>query len=201
MKTYGYARVSSADQNAARQLDALEKAGIARANIFVDHKSGRDFDRPAWRRLVAKVRRGDLIVVTSLDRLGRDYVEIGEVWRRLTKERGVDIRVLNVELLDTRRHNGLTGTFIADFVLQLLAYLAHQERENIRARQAEGIAAAKRRGVHLGRPRRTPPPGFAEAVAEVRAGALSVAAAARRVGLATSTFRLLMNRPQRITGD
>ena len=103
MKIYGYARVSSADQNAARQLDALEKLGIARARIFVDHKSGRDFDRPAWQRLVAKVRRGDLIVVTSLDRLGRNYEEVGEVWRRLTKERGVDIRVLNVELLDTRR--------------------------------------------------------------------------------------------------
>ncbi|MBQ8125838.1 MAG: recombinase family protein [Kiritimatiellae bacterium] len=197
MKTYGYARVSSADQNATRQLDAMEKVGIARANIFVDHKSGRDFDRPAWRQLVAQIRRGDLIVVTSLDRLGRDYEEIGEVWRHLTRERRVDIRVLNVELLDTRRRHGLTGTFIADFVLQLLAYLAQQERENIRARQAEGIAAAKRRGVHLGRPRRTPPPGFEEIVAEVRAGARSQVVAARRVGLATSTFRLLMNRPQR----
>ena len=195
MKIYGYARVSSADQNAARQLDALEKLGIARARIFVDHKSGRDFDRPAWQRLVAKVRRGDLIVVTSLDRLGRNYEEVGEVWRRLTKERGVDIRVLNVELLDTRRHKGLTSTFIADFVLQLLAYLAHQERENIRVRQAEGIAAAKRRGVQFGRPRRALPPGFEEAVAEVRAGALSASAAARRLGLPLSTFRLLRSRP------
>ena len=170
MKTYGYARVSSADQNATRQLDAMEKADIARANIFVDHKSGRDFDHPAWQRLVDKVRRGDLIVVTSLDRLGRDYEEIGEVWRRLTKERGVDIRVLNVELLDTRRHNGLTGTFIADFVLQLLAYLAHQERENIRARQAEGIAAAKARGVHFGRSSKALPDNFPEIIASLFCG-------------------------------
>lgn len=153
--TYGYARVSTREQNLDRQLDALAEAGVPSANILADKASGKDFDRPAWTRLMKRLKAGDVLVVKSIDRLGRSYADILEQWRLLTKERGVDVVVLDIPLLDTRAsgaEGGVTRTFIADLMLQLLSYVAEVERENIRARQAEGIAAAHARGVHMGRP-------------------------------------------------
>lgn len=149
-KTYGYARVSSADQNEDRQRIALEQAVSVR-NIFTDKQSGKDFERPQYKRLVRKLKQGDLLYILSIDRLGRNYVEIQEQWRLLTKEIGIDICVLDMPLLDTRQGKDLMGTFIADLVLQILSFVAQNERENIRRRQAEGIAAARARGVNLGR--------------------------------------------------
>ena len=160
-KTYGYVRVSSKDQNEARQLDALTEYPIPLENIFVDKKSGKDFERPAWHKMLSKVREGDLLVVKSIDRLGRNYDDIIEQWQLLTKEMGIHIRILDMPLLDTRiQGKDLTGTFIADLVLQILSYVAQTERENIRQRQKEGIAAAKLRGVRFGRPRKPVPENF-----------------------------------------
>lgn len=149
---YGYARVSSKEQNEQRQMIALTAFGIAKKNIYMDKQSGKDFDRPRYKRLVKKLHPGDLLVIQSIDRLGRNYGEILEQWRVITKEKRVDIVVLDMPLLDTRaRGQDLTGTFIADLVLQILSYVAQTEREMIRKRQAEGIAAAKARGVKFGR--------------------------------------------------
>ena len=152
MKTYGYIRVSSADQNEDRQLDAINALGVPLSQIFIDKVSGKDFDRPQYKALLDELQPGDLLRVKSIDRLGRNYEEILNQWRALTKERGVDIAVIDMPLLDTRNGKDLMGTFIADIVLQILSFVAHNERDNIRKRQAEGIAAAKARGVHLGRP-------------------------------------------------
>ena len=161
---YGYARVSSRDQNLNRQLDALGAYGVGSANIYADHASGKDFDRPRYRELLHILGDGDVLVVLSIDRLGRNYSEILEEWRRITKELGVAIVVLDMPLLDTRaRASGapdVTNTLIADIVLQLLSYVAQVERENIHRRQAEGIAAARARGVRFGRPRKPCPPQF-----------------------------------------
>lgn len=161
---YGYARVSSRDQNLNRQLDALGAYGVGSANIYADHASGKDFDRPRYRELLHVLGDGDVLVVLSIDRLGRNYSEILEEWRRITKELGVAIVVLDMPLLDTRaRASGapdVTNTLIADIVLQLLSYVAQVERENIHRRQAEGIAAARARGVRFGRPRKPCPPQF-----------------------------------------
>ena len=147
MKTYGYARVSSADQHADRQMAALVAAGVAPEDIYTDRRSGRDFARPAWRRLMRKLRKGDLLVVQSIDRMGRNYDEMQEEWRRITKSIGADVQVLDMALLDTRLHRDLLGTLIADLVLKILAYCAHAERDAIRTRQRQGISAAKARGV------------------------------------------------------
>ena len=163
-KTYGYARVSGADQNEARQLTAFQELGIPPECIFTDKQSGKDFNRPQYRRLVKKLRPGDLLYVLSIDRLGRDYEEIGRQWRILTKETGADICVLDMPLLDTRTGKDLMGTFIADLVLQILSFAAQNERESIRKRQAEGIAAAKARGVKFGRPKKQAPERFGELV-------------------------------------
>lgn len=152
MATYGYVRVSSREQNEDRQLDALREMEIAKRNIFIDKQSGKDFERPQYKRLVRKVKREDLIYIKSIDRLGRNYSEIQEQWRFLTKEKGADIVVLDMPLLDTRRGKDLMGTFLSDIVLQVLSFAAENERTNIRQRQAEGIAAAKARGVRFGRP-------------------------------------------------
>lgn len=148
---YGYARVSTKEQNEQRQLIALQEFGVAEQNVFVDKQSGKDFERPNYRKLIKKLKPDDTLVIKSIDRLGRNYEEILEQWRIITKERGTAIVVLDMPLLDTRKNRDLTGTLIADIVLQLLSYVAQTEREFIRQRQAEGIAAAKAQGVQFGR--------------------------------------------------
>lgn len=154
MKTYAYARVSARDQNLNRQLDAFALLGIEQKNIFADKKSGKDFDRTAYRRLLKKLRRGDLLVIKSIDRLGRNYDHIISEWARITNILGADILVLDMPLLDTRtKADSLVGKFISDVVLQVLSFVAENERANIKARQAEGIRAAKKRGVRFGRPK------------------------------------------------
>lgn len=150
--TFGYIRVSSTDQNEDRQLDALRGKAVPPRNIYMDKQSGKDFNRPQYRRMVRRLRRGDLLYILSIDRLGRNYEEIQRQWRMLTKEVGVDICVIDMPLLDTRSGKDLMGTFIADLVLQILSFVAQSERENIRKRQEQGIAAAKARGVRFGRP-------------------------------------------------
>ncbi len=157
---YGYARVSTKEQNELRQLIALREFGLTDRAIFVDKQSGKDFDRRSYQRLLRKLKDGDTLVIKSIDRLGRNYEEILEQWRIITKEKSAAIVVLDMPLLDTRRNRDLTGTLIADIVLQLLSYVAQTEREFIHQRQAEGIAAAKARGVKFGRPRKALPEGF-----------------------------------------
>ncbi len=152
MNTYGYMRVSSTDQNEDRQLISLVQKGINQKNIYCDKQSGKDFNRPSYKRLLKKLRKDDLLYILSIDRLGRNYEEIQIEWRRITKEIGADICVIDMPLLDTRQGKDLMGTFIADLVLQILSFVAQNERENIRHRQAQGIAAAKARGVRFGRP-------------------------------------------------
>ena len=164
MEIYGYARVSSTDQNADRQLLALRERNVPEENIYIDRQSGRDFIRPQYAELSLRLRGGDLLYVLSIDRLGRNYEEIQEQWRRLTKEIGVDIVVIDMPLLDTRQGRDLMGTFIADLVLQILSFVAQSERESIRRRQAEGIAAAKARGVRFGRPEAPIPENFPQLV-------------------------------------
>jgi len=164
MQKYGYARVSSTDQNEDRQVIALHEAGVTSKNLSIDKKSGKDFERVAYKRLVKRLKSGDLLYITSIDRLGRNYDEILEQWRILTKEKGVDIAVIDMPLLDTTRSKDLLGTFISDLVLQLLSFVAQNERENIRKRQADGIAAAKARGVQFGRPEKNLPADFADLV-------------------------------------
>lgn len=149
---FGYIRVSSRDQNEDRQLIALKELAIPEKNIFIDKQSGKDFKRPQYRKMIRRVRKDDLLYIKSIDRLGRNYAEILEQWRILTKDKGIDIVVLDMPLLDTRRGKDLMGTFLSDIVLQVLSFVAENERTNIRQRQAEGIAAAKARGVRFGRP-------------------------------------------------
>ena len=148
---YGYIRVSTREQNEQRQLIAMREFGISEKSIYMDKQSGKDFERQNYKRMIRKLKKGDTLIVRSIDRLGRNYDEILEQWRVITKEKQVDIVVLDMPLLDTRRNRDLTGTLIADIVLQLLSYVAQTEREFIRQRQAEGIAAAKQNGVHFGR--------------------------------------------------
>lgn len=189
MAVYGYARVSTREQNLDRQLDALEAFGVERRLVYADQASGKDFERPAYRRLMQSLGADDVLVVKSIDRLGRNYDEILDEWRAITHERGAAIVVLDIPLLDTReRPDGITGVFIADIMLQLLSYVAQVERENIRQRQAEGIAAAKARGVRFGRPRKMRPPCFDDVCARYRDGVLSRAEAARVLGVSISTF-------------
>lgn len=157
---YGYIRVSSIDQNENRQLLAMHEKQIPAKNLYIDKQSGKDFERPNYKKLVKKLKPGDLLYILSIDRLGRNYKEIQEQWRILTKEKEIDICVIDMPLLDTRNGKDLIGTFIADLVLQILSFVAHSERENIRKRQAEGIAAAKNRGVKFGRPERPLPDNF-----------------------------------------
>ena len=194
MATYGYARVSTTDQHADRQLTALLASGVERKSIFIDRKSGRNFDRPAWKRLRRRLRKGDLLVVQSIDRLGRNYGEVQDEWRWITKTAGAEVQVLDMPLLDTRKNKNLLGTFIADLVLQVLAYCAQFERESILERQRQGIAEAKKRGVRFGRPRRKMPPEFAEAVEMVRCGEISGREAAQLCGMSHSTFRERMRK-------
>lgn len=186
---FGYVRVSTREQNEARQLAALEEYHLPPGNLFMDKQSGKDFERPNWKRLMKRIRPGDLLIVKSIDRLGRDYDEILEQWRVITKDKDADILILDMPLLDTRtKGRDLTGTFISDLVLQILSYVAQTERENIRQRQAEGIAAAKARGVTFGPDRLEPPPGFENVRAAFEAGSLTVRQAARELGMTYSTF-------------
>lgn len=157
---YGYVRVSTREQNEDRQIIALGERKVPKENIYIDKQSGKDFDRPMYHRMLKKLRRDDLIYVKSIDRLGRNYEEILEQWRILTKEKKVDIVVLDMELLDTRRGKDLMGTFLSDIVLQVLSFVAENERKNIRQRQREGIEAARLRGVQFGRPKRPVPDNF-----------------------------------------
>lgn len=187
--SFGYARVSSREQNPARQLDALTSVGIAPSRIFVDRQSGKDFDRPEYLRCVGAMREGDVLFVESVDRLGRDYDEIREQWRALTYDRKIDIVVLDMPLLDTRRkRDGLTGKFIADMVLQVLSYVAETERQNIRKRQAEGIASALERGVRFGRRPLPVPNGFTRVCRHYLLGDLSARKAAHELGVSPQTF-------------
>ena len=186
---YGYARVSSADQNLDRQLDALQAFGVERTRIFTDKASGRDFDRPAWRELLRSLDPDDVLVVKSIDRLGRDYEEIQEQWRRISRELRAHIVVLDMPLLDTRQdRQGITGVLIADIVLQLLSYVAQVERESIHQRQAEGIAAARVRGVHLGRPRIRRPEAYEQMRRRYGTGEITQKDAAQALGVSASTF-------------
>lgn len=187
-KIYGYIRVSSKDQNEDRQRIAMREAGIPERNVFLDKQSGKDFCRPGWQKLIKKLKPGDTLFVKSIDRLGRNYDEILEQWRVITKEKEAAIVVMDMPLLDTRKGRDLTGTLIADIVLQLLSYVAQKEREFIRQRQAEGIAAAKARGVHCGRKPMPLPQGFAEVYSRWESGALSARAAARELCVAHKTF-------------
>ena len=189
MATYGCARVSTKDQNVNRQLDALERFPLERSSIYIDYYTGADFERPEYQRLVRRLEQGDVLVVKSIDRLGRNYSEILAQWDRLTRSQGVQVVVLDMPLLDTRQTaRDLTGTFIADVVLQLLSYVAQVERENIRQRQAEGIAAAKARGVRFGRPEKARPQEYADVRNLVAMGELSHGEAAARLGVCRSTF-------------
>ena len=185
--TYGYARVSTTGQNLARQMDGLHAAGITDAQIFADKMSGKDFERPEWQSLIRKAKAGDLIVVTSLDRFGRNYDEMRETWHDLVKRRGVNIKVLDMPILDTTQSGGLTREFIGDLVLSVLSYVAAQERENIRKRQAEGIAAAKARGVKFGRPSKILPDSVADDIEEIRNGNATIRSVAAKYGCSRTT--------------
>lgn len=187
-KTYGYIRVSSREQNEDRQRIALYDWGITDQNLFVDKQSGKDFERPAYQRMLRKLRAGDLVVVKSIDRLGRNYEEILEQWRILTKEKGIDIVVLDMPLLDTRRGKDLMGTFLSDIVLQVLSFVAENERTAIRQRQAEGIAAAKAKGVKFGRPARPYPENFQEVHHDWRKKKITLRQAAEACGMPVGTF-------------
>ena len=187
--SYGYVRVSTREQNEDRQLLALAQLCIQNGNIYIDKQSGKNFERPQYKKLLRKLKKGDLLYVKSIDRLGRNYEEILQQWRVLTKEKGIDIVVLDMPLLDTRRGKDLMGTFLSDIVLQVLSFVAENERTNIRQRQAEGIAAAKARGVRFGRPPKPLPDNFYSACQRWQQGSISGTAAARECGMPLATFR------------
>ena len=186
---YGYIRVSTRDQNEDRQLIAMREIDVPEKNIYTDKQSGKDFERPQYKKLVRKLKRDDLLYIKSIDRLGRNYEEIQNQWRLLTKDKGVDICVIDMPLLDTRRGKDLVGTFLSDIVLQVLSFVAENERVNVRQRQAEGIAAAKARGVRFGRPPRPLPENYHSAYQRWKAGKITGTAAARECGMPLSTFR------------
>ena len=185
---YGYIRVSTREQKEDRQQIAMRKAGVPERNIFMDKQSGKDFDRPKYKKLLRRLKRDDLLYIKSIDRLGRNYQEVLEQWRFLTKEKNVDIVVLDMPLLDTRRGRDLMGAFLADIVLQVLSFVAENERSSIRQRQAEGIAAARARGVQFGRDPRPLPANFYEMFSAWKAGACTIEEASAACGLPRSTF-------------
>lgn len=188
MQIYGYARVSSSDQSEDRQMIALQEQAVPKQNILVDKQSGKDFERPQYKRLTQKLREGDLLYILSIDRLGRNYEEIQVQWRILTKEIGIDICVLDMPLLDTRNGKDLMGTFIADLVLQILSFVAENERVNIKKRQAEGIAAAKKKGVVFGRPPLEVPDNFQQIIASWENHKISFEEVLRLTGMSRATF-------------
>ena len=188
-KRYGYARVSTKDQHEDRQILALTECGIARRDIFVDKQSGKDFNRPDYQRLIKKLRTGDTLFIKSIDRLGRDYEEIIEQWRVITKEKGADVVIIDMPLLDTRQKGrDLTGTFIADLVLQILSYVAETERAYNHQRQSEGIAVAKAKGTRFGRPPKKKPDIFPAICRAWQHHEISARAAARQLGITHRTF-------------
>lgn len=187
-KIYGYVRVSSKDQNEERQMVAMKQADVPEQNIFVDKQSGKSFDRPEYLKLKEMLKEGDLVYILSIDRLGRNYEEIQNQWRILTKEIKVDICVIDMPLLDTRNGKDLMGTFIADLVLQILSFVADNERTNIRKRQEQGIAAAKANGVRFGRPETPVPDNFGEIVKKWEKGRLKFAEAIKECDMSQATF-------------
>lgn len=188
MKVYGYVRVSTRDQNEVRQLAALREMGVSEKNIYVDKVSGRDFERPMYRRLMRRLKLGDLLYVQSIDRFGRNYEEVIAEWKYISKDKGADISVIDMPLLDTRRGKDLMGTFLSDIVLALLSYVAENERAEIRKRQAEGIAAAKDRGVRFGPAPRELPECFGEAYRLWKEGEITISRAAEMCGMPRSTW-------------
>ena len=200
MRNYGYVRVSTKDQNEDRQYIALRELCMPEENIFMDKQSGKDFVRPQYRRLVRRLKKDDLLYVKSIDRLGRNYTEILEQWRILTKEKGADIVVLDMPLLDTRRGKDLMGTFLSDIVLQVLSFVAENERSNIRQRQAEGIAAAKARGVRFGRPPLPLPENFQEVYRAWRGKQITLKQAAQACQMPEGTFYAKAVRVETQTG-
>lgn len=185
---FGYIRVSTREQNEDRQVEALRPFEIPQKNVFMDKQSGKDFQRPAYMKMLKRLKSGDLLIVKSIDRLGRNYDEVIEQWRVITKDRGADIRVLDMPLLDTTHSKDLLGTFIADLVLQILSYCAQAERENIKQRQLEGIAAAKARGVRFGRPKKHLPSNFKEIYADWKNGVLDNHELEKRCGMTISVI-------------
>ena len=188
-KIYGYIRVSTREQNENRQVIALREVGVPERNVYIDKQSGKDFERPQYKKLLRKIKKDDLLYIKSIDRLGRNYTEILEQWRFLTKERGIDIVVLDMPLLDTRRGKDLLGTFLSDIVLQVLSFVAENERTNIRQRQAEGIAAAKAKGIRFGRPPKPLPENFHSAYQHWKSGEITGTVAAKECGMPLATFR------------
>lgn len=186
---YAYVRVSTREQNEDRQLIAMNELQVPKKNIFIDKQSGKDFERPRYKKLIKRLKKDDLLYIKSIDRLGRNYNEIQEQWRILTKEKAVDIVVLDMPLLDTRRGKDLMGTFLSDIVLQVLSFVAENERVNIRQRQAEGIAAAKARGVRFGRLPKPLPPNFHAVYQRWKHGEITGTAAAKECEMPLSTFR------------
>ncbi len=189
MMEYGYIRVSSKDQCEDRQMDALTKAGIPEDHIFTDKQSGKDFDRVQYVKMIRTLKRNDVLYIKSIDRLGRNYEAIIDEWNAITKKIGADIVVLDMPLLDTRKGKDLMGTFIADLVLQILSFVAETERRNIKQRQAEGIAAAKARGVKFGRPPMELPEGFNEVIQMIERGQITQLEGAKRLNMPMSTMR------------
>ena len=187
-KIYGYVRVSTKEQNPDRQLAAMEQAGVHADNIYIDRISGKDFNRPNYRKMLRKLTKDSVVFVKSIDRLGRNYKEIMEEWRYITQVKGADIVVIALPLLDTRRSKNLLGTFISDMVLQLLSFVAENERSNIHQRQAEGIAAAKKRGVRFGRPKKPVPDNFYGQCELWYSGKCSLTQAAKACNMPISTF-------------
>lgn len=185
---YGYVRVSSIDQNEDRQLIVMDENNVPKGNVYVDKQSGKDFERPQYKKLVKKLKAGDLLYILSIDRLGRNYEDIQKQWRILTKDIGIDICVIDMPLLDTRNGKDLIGTFIADLVLQILSFVAQSERENIKKRQAQGIAAAKAKGIKFGRPESPLPDNFGDVVKAWDKGKISTDYALKLCNMSTSTF-------------
>ena len=185
---YGYIRVSTKEQNEDRQRISMEEAGVPERNVYMDKQSGKDFNRPQYRKLLRKLKKDDLLYIKSIDRLGRNYEEILQQWRYLTKDKGIDIVVLDMPLMDTRRGKNLMGTFLSDIVLQVLSFVAENERTNIRQRQAEGIAAAKARGVRFGRPEKEIPADFGEIVAAWERKQLPISEVLTRCDMSEATF-------------
>ena len=187
-RTYGYVRVSSMDQHEARQMVEMKRVGVPTEHIYIDKQSGKNFERPNYKRLVERLRDGDLLYILSIDRLGRNYEEIQNQWRILTKEKGVEVSVIDMPLLDTRQGKDLMGTFIADLVLQILSFVAQNEREKIRERQAQGIAAAKARGVRFGRPMKNVPDDFERLVKEWEGKRLMLSEILKCCDMSEATF-------------
>ena len=185
---YGYVRVSSIDQNEDRQMIAMSDNNVPKGNVYIDKQSGKDFERPQYKKLVKKLKAGDLLYILSIDRLGRNYEDIQKQWRILTKDIGIDICVIDMPLLDTRNGKDLMGTFIADLVLQILSFVAQSERENIKKRQAQGIAAAKAKGVKFGRPESPLPENFGKIIKNWDHGKISTADALKLCDMSASTF-------------